>query len=161
MVSSEVSAILDTNARGIKRRGTLLAQHPSMRVLRYFAIVGLAAAGGCYGSVGYEAYPPSRTTVAIETAPPEPLYETPPPAPYPGAVWSGGFWDWSAPQRRYIWIGGRYVAPPRLGVVYVPPRWEHGPRGWERGPGRWVRGESVDRFGRRVWFDANGRGHYF
>ncbi|HZS40731.1 MAG TPA: hypothetical protein VFF06_28055 [Polyangia bacterium] len=133
-----------------------------MRVLRYFVIVGLAAAAGCYGTVGYDAYEPSdSSSLAVTVAPPEPLYETPPPAPYADAAWIGGYWDWNPSARRYIWIGGRWSRAPRAGVVYVPPRWERGRRGFIRGEGRWVPGQSVDRFGRHVWLDANGRAHYF
>jgi hypothetical protein len=131
-----------------------------MRVLRGFALLMLAAGAGCYGTVGYDARVPAD--VAVTVAPPEPLYETPPPPPaLADVVWIGGYWDWDPAVGRYVWIGGRWERAPRAGVVYVPPRWEREPRGWVRAPGRWVPGQSVDRLGRRVWFDANGRAHYF
>ncbi len=119
-------------------------------------------ASGCYGTATYSTGRVSGYSASIDipAAPPEPIVETPPPAPYPGAAWTAGYWDWRPDARQYVWAEGRWVMPPSAGVVFMPPRWERGRVGWRRAPGRWVPGESQDRFGRRVWFDALGRPHY-
>ena len=71
--------------------------------------------------------------IAIEWAPPPMLVDVPPPLPFPGAVWIGGFWTW---QGNWVWEQGRWLAPPpnyyyfgpyyenRNGmVVFVPGHW--------------------------------------
>jgi hypothetical protein len=133
-----------------------------MRKLSALALCGLFGVAGCYGEYrtsDHGTY--ASVSTAVDVAPPAPIVETPPPAPYAGATWTAGYWDWHAPQRRYIWVGGRWSQPPRPGVVYQPPTWHHDGRGYVRQPGRWVPGQTVDRYGRRVWFDAAGRPHYF
>ena len=46
-------------------------------------------------------------------------------APGPKYVWIGGYHRWNG--TRYIWVAGRWMMPPRAGVVWVAPRWA--PRG--------------------------------
>ena len=41
--------------------------------------------------------------VFVDVAPPPMLVEVPPPQPYPGAVWTGGYWGW---QGRWVWCAG-------------------------------------------------------
>ncbi len=60
--------------------------------------------------------------VLVDVAPPPMLVEVPPPQPYPGAVWTGGYWGW---QGRWVWCAGRWASPPRTDDVWVQPYYEH------------------------------------
>ncbi len=53
---------------------------------------------------------------------PPPPAETPPPAPFAGATWIGGRYDWNGIA--WMWSSGHYEHPPETGAVWVPPR-EH------------------------------------
>jgi hypothetical protein len=132
-----------------------------MRIVKLLALATACVSAGCYGygTVGYGTV--AAPTYAVEVAPPAPLYETPTPSPALGTVWIGGYWDYNPPSRRYVWVPGHWTTPPRQGVVYVPPSWVRGPRGYLRVEGRWIAGRSIDRYGRRVYYDAGGRAHYF
>ena len=131
-------------------------------MLTFLFGAGLAGVG-CYGD-DYVARPAHVVTqpVTIAVAPPPPVDEQPPPEPYAGAVWMAGYWDWRADLGRYVWDAGHWAAPPRTGVVYMPPSWHasvHG--GWYRVPGRWVAGLPRDQYGRHLAYDSAGRPHYF
>lgn len=58
----------------------------------------------------------------VPWAPPPMLVQTPPPAPFFGAVWVGGYWSW---QGQWVWSAGRWVAPPSIGYVWMQPYYEH------------------------------------
>ena len=60
--------------------------------------------------------------IAVSWAPPAMLIEVPPLAPFPMAVWTGGYWDW---HDRWIWSAGRWMAPPQFGYGWVQPYYEH------------------------------------
>jgi len=60
--------------------------------------------------------------IAVAWAPPPMLVEVPPPEPFPGAVWVGGYWVW---QGNWVWGAGHWVAPPRADFVWVHPYYEH------------------------------------
>ena len=60
--------------------------------------------------------------IAVSWAPPAMLVEVPPLAPFPMAVWTGGYWDW---HDRWIWSAGRWMAPPQFGYGWVQPYYEH------------------------------------
>src|SRR5262249_18399810 len=86
---------------------------------------------------GYEPGPaPAREWVA-EGAPPEPIAEVRPMAPFAGAVWIPGYWQWNG--YRHVWVGGHYSAP-RAGWVWEPHHWQRTPRGWVHVTGHWRRG---------------------
>lgn len=59
--------------------------------------------------------------VILNWAPPPPLSEVPPPKPYYGATWIGGYWVW---QSRWVWALGRWASPPSPRHNWVPPRYE-------------------------------------
>jgi hypothetical protein len=61
--------------------------------------------------------------VFVDVAPPPMLVEVPPPSPFSGAVWTGGYWGWH--QSRWVWCAGRWSAPPRPDYVWVQPYYEH------------------------------------
>jgi len=70
-------------------------------------------------------------------APPAPYVEVVPPVPYFGAVWIGGYWNWSS--GRHVWVPGQY-ARPHPGYRWQPRRWEPRPGGgWSLRGGGWVR----------------------
>ncbi len=60
--------------------------------------------------------------IAIGWAPPPLLVESPPPSPFDGAVWVGGYWVW---QGDWVWAHGHWVSPPRPQYLWVNPYYEH------------------------------------
>jgi hypothetical protein len=60
--------------------------------------------------------------IAVAWAPPPMLVEAPPPQPYYGAIWTGGYWVW---QGRWVWAAGRWSAPPQPDFLWVQPYYEH------------------------------------
>jgi hypothetical protein len=60
--------------------------------------------------------------IAVSWAPPPMLVETPPPQPFIGAVWTGGYWVW---EGNWIWAHGRWAPPPQPGYGWVHPYYEH------------------------------------
>jgi hypothetical protein len=70
------------------------------------------------------------------TCPPPPA-ETPPPAPFAGATWIQGRYDWTGIA--WVWASGHYERPPELGTVWVPPAQIAVSGTLVVRPGRWVR----------------------
>ena len=74
------------------------------------------------------------------------IMKTPPPPPMSMAVdghapsamhvWVPGYHK--GVNGRYVWVPGTWSIPPRSDAFWVPPRWEHGPRGYVSVPGRWL-----------------------
>ena len=60
--------------------------------------------------------------IRIAWAPPPMLVEVPPPFPYLGAVWTGGYWVW---EGNWVWARGRWIAPPHPDYAWVNPYYEH------------------------------------
>jgi hypothetical protein len=73
---------------------------------------------------------------AVLVGPPFPRVEYYGPAPYPGYIWLGGYWNW-APSG-YYWVRGHWAAP-RPGYRWVPRRWVHAAHGWRMTGGGWAR----------------------
>ncbi|MBS0574934.1 MAG: YXWGXW repeat-containing protein [Proteobacteria bacterium] len=74
--------------------------------------------------------------IGINVAPPPPRYERV--VVRPGYVWVPGHYNWDGRYRRYVWVGGYYVAD-RHGHRWVPAHWQQGPRGgWHFRPGHWT-----------------------
>ncbi|MCP5112042.1 MAG: BcpO-related WXXGXW repeat protein [bacterium] len=69
-----------------------------------------ACGGGAYHSRHAHYPPPPRRAV----------YATPV-RPSPAHVWIAGYRDWRG--RRYVWVPGRWVRPPRPYAVWVPGYW--------------------------------------
>ena len=83
--------------------------------------------------------PPPATTMVVAdvgSEPPPPVVETVVVSPGPPYVWVHGYWRWYG--RRWVWVRGVWVIPPRHGVVWVEGRW-----------GR--------RFGRVTWVEGHWR----
>src|SRR5262249_28867825 len=145
-------------AAGVKRpRET---ENSMLRMLRVAAVASLLAlpAMGCYvqdtspppqyGQPAPGAYVEGSVTVGptdyyYPTQPePEPIYETPPPAPAYGYVWIDGYWNWGPAGWR--WWRGHWETP-REGFVYVQPYY-----GWQSGrrvyvPAHWDRPTALPR----------------
>lgn len=85
---------------------------------------------------------PAPVAVADEAvyaplAPPPPQAEIVPALPFVGAVWVGGYWNWSG--GRHVWMPGHYVQP-RPGYRWQPHAWRpHPGGGWALHGGIWVR----------------------
>ena len=60
--------------------------------------------------------------IAVGWAPPPLLVEVPPPSPFFGAVWVGGYWVW---QGNWVWAHGHWMGPPQPDYVWVHPYYEH------------------------------------
>ena len=60
--------------------------------------------------------------IVVGWAPPPLLVEVPPPNPFLGAVWVGGYWVW---QGNWVWAHGHWMGPPRADYVWVHPYYEH------------------------------------
>lgn len=78
-----------------------------------------------HGTVVYQAPPPPRARVVVSARPV---------APYQGAVWVNGHWQWNGAQ--YVWVDGHYIQS-RVGYTYVQPRWERRGRGHVYVQGTW------------------------
>ncbi|MEM9193216.1 MAG: hypothetical protein AAGF12_28840 [Myxococcota bacterium] len=114
-----------------------------LRKVMFLAVVGGAVAmfvSGC--RVRAHGYVPAATVTTgysgtvVYQAPPQPrvVVNRPPPAPYQGAVWVQGHWNWNGAQ--YVWVNGHYIQP-RVGYVYAQPRWERRGNGWVHVQGNW------------------------
>jgi hypothetical protein len=86
---------------------------------------------------------PVAADYSADVAPPAPVVEDQPPAPEPGETWIPGYWWWSIPFHRYVWVSGAWRHPPpdqywsagSWGLVsgrymWTPGYW--GPRGYAR-----------------------------
>jgi hypothetical protein len=56
-------------------------------------------------------------------------------APGPGYVWTDGYYDLRG--RRWVWIPGRWVRPPRARAVWAPGYWAPHRGGWRFRAGYW------------------------
>ncbi|MPS55501.1 hypothetical protein E2I20_27920 [Alcaligenaceae bacterium SAGV3] len=87
------------------------------------AVLGAALLGGCavVPAPGYDYGYGDVVTATV--APPVPYVEAVPVAPFTGAIWVGGYWDWVG--SRHVWYPGHYEHP-RPGMFYRQPGWTHG-----------------------------------
>jgi hypothetical protein len=69
--------------------------------------------------VGTAPIPPDY---AAPVAPPEPVVEDQPTQPEPDDVWIPGYWWWSVPLGRYVWVSGAWRRPPPE-QVWTPGSW--------------------------------------
>ena len=77
------------------------------------------------------------TRLYVRTGPPARIVEVRPVAPGPRYVWIDGYHRWDG--RGYVWVPGRWAAPPRARAAWVPGRWAHDRRGWYFVEGHWRR----------------------
>jgi hypothetical protein len=74
----------------------------------------------------------TRGRIFIRERPVEPVYSRPA-APYPGAVWIPGEWEWRG--GRYVYINGYYVHGGNR--VWIPGHWREVPGGYVWDKGHW------------------------
>lgn len=69
----------------------------------------------------------------IGTPPPPLPYYTQPPAPFPNAIWTPGYWAWG--PAGYYWVPGTWVQPPSVGLYWTPGYWGYtnGAYAWNAG----------------------------
>ncbi|HEY8091703.1 MAG TPA: hypothetical protein VIF09_27750 [Polyangiaceae bacterium] len=80
---------------------------------------------------------PVASEYSAPVAPPAPVEEERPASPDPGDVWVPGYWWWSTPLARYVWVTGAWRNPPP-GQVWTPGEWVSSPAGtYVRVPGFW------------------------
>lgn len=124
----------------------MLAQglHPPFDAMRalllLFALLLLAlAASGCGPS-----YVEGRYVTTVSTEPPAPYVEVVSPAPTPKHVWVDGYWWWDG--RRYVWVRGHWVRPPRAGYVWVRGGWVVHGGSYRFVHGRWLPPARAERY---------------
>ena len=76
--------------------------------------------------------------------PPPPMpYYAQPVVPYPGYMWTPGYWAWG--PAGYYWVPGTWVAPPAVGMLWTPGYWGYTGGGYGWNPGYW--GPTVGFYG--------------
>lgn len=69
--------------------------------------------------------PPSAGSTVVVTdpgAPPPAQVEVIPAQPAPAFIWVAGAWEW---EGHWVWVPGRWMAPPYHGAVWVHGAWVH------------------------------------
>lgn len=69
--------------------------------------------------------PTGHTTPAVvimHDPPPSPRFEQPTPQPSPETTWIPGYWFYRDGEQQ--WVSGHWDTPPRVGAVWIAPRWE-------------------------------------
>ncbi|MGQ9560258.1 MAG: YXWGXW repeat-containing protein [Candidatus Oleimicrobiaceae bacterium] len=73
--------------------------------------------------------------VYVRPAPPAARVEIVGAAPFVGAVWVPGHWEWHG---QWLWSPGHWAKAP-AGKVWVAGYWQQTPRGWRWVNGHWAR----------------------
>ena len=81
----------------------------------------------CGGAVNAE--------VIVRVGPPRAIVETRPLRPGPNFVWIDGYHRWDG--NAYVWVPGRWEAPPRPRARWVAHRWVRRHGGWVLVEGHW------------------------
>jgi hypothetical protein len=144
----------DVRRRDVERKDeTTMKLYRGALVMMAMAIGSTTAA--CKGSNSSDsssadtaaATPPAAATdtdSADETAtaaPPAPQAENPGPAPSPADVYVGG--SWKQQSGKYVWLKGRWQAPPKAGLSLQQARWVEVGGKWEHHPAHWVTGGAA------------------
>ena len=114
----------------------LLPSFPPRRARLACGLLAAALGAALAGCVVAPAQPVYADGGPVMVAPPPPQGEIVGVAPYPGAVWIGGYWGWGG--GRHTWVPGRWTAP-RPGYGYVPHSWSRSGGSWRQQPGYWRR----------------------
>ena len=70
----------------------------------------------------------------LPVPPPAVTVETVTPSPGPEYVWVGGQYEW---RKRWVWVPGKWVVPPRPHAIWVGGRWVKHRNGWTWMPSHW------------------------
>ena len=73
--------------------------------------------------------------IVVRIGPPRAIVERRPVRPARDYVWIGGYHTWNG--NAYVWVPGRWEAPPRPHARWVAPRWQHRRDGYVYIEGRW------------------------
>jgi hypothetical protein len=95
-------------------------------------VVAAVLSAGCYVTYAAAWNPPRA--VILSTEPPPAPAEARPAAPYDGAVWVAGHYDWAA--EGWVWLPGTYVRP-RAGHIWVAPIYQRERDRVRYVPGHW------------------------
>ena len=69
----------------------------------------------------------SQIHLEVTFGPPAPRHEIVVAAPYPGAVWVPGYYQFNVLTARYVWVPGHWQTPPAPAQVWIAPRYvKHG-----------------------------------
>ena len=98
----------------------------------FLALLALTLAASGSAACG-----PGSAEIVVETGPPPEQIEVVGLAPYPGAVWVRGHWQWTG--GRYHWFPGHWERP-RNGYIWVHAHWDRSGNRWRFIPGHWRRG---------------------
>jgi hypothetical protein len=79
---------------------------------------------------------PIPTDYTADTAPPTPVVEQQPPSPEVDDTWVPGYWWWSRPLTRYVWVSGAWRHPPP-DQVWFPGAWNPSGGRYAWAPGYW------------------------
>lgn len=79
--------------------------------------------------------PVGASSIVVMQAPPQAQQEVPSPRPSRDHAWVPGYWSWKTD--RYVWMAGHWEIPPRVGAVWVPPRWQPEGTSWRFYEGYW------------------------
>lgn len=79
--------------------------------------------------------PVGGSSIVVMQAPPAAQQEVPTPRPSRDHVWVAGYWSWKSDH--YQWLAGHWEIPPRVGAVWVPPRWQPEGTSWRFYEGYW------------------------
>jgi len=61
--------------------------------------------------------------ISVAFGPPPIPYYVQPPDPYPGWIWSPGYWAYD-PDNGYYWVPGTWVRAPAVGLYWTPGFWD-------------------------------------
>jgi hypothetical protein len=79
---------------------------------------------------------PMPSDYAAAVAPPPAVVEDRPPQPEPNEAWVPGYWWWSPPLGRYVWVAGAWRLPPPE-EVWFPGAWVETDARFIWAPGYW------------------------
>ena len=96
----------------------------------------LLIAFGLFSMAGMKA---GQAQIIVNIRPAEPVVIATPPAPGPTHVWVKGHWVWSPGFKRYDWVEGAWMVPPRPHHRWVEGYWRAKRGGWVWVPGHWAR----------------------
>lgn len=104
------------------------------RLVAVCAVAAAATLAGCAATETVGVRP--RFGEVVTVAPPLAQVDAMGVAPFAGAVWIPGYWNWVG--GRHIWVAGRWDHP-RDGMYWEPHVWVHNGAGWHLREGYWAR----------------------
>lgn len=94
----------------------------------------------------------------ITFGPPPPRREIIIQAPYPGAIWIPGYYVYDGRVASYVWVPGRWQAPPAPRQVWVAPRYVRHADHYDYYEGGWRDHDNRQDNGKHKGWDKHGEG---